>query len=76
MVGDWVLLRCHAGQPVVGRVYQEWPDVIGILSPQHFEAGDLLPIGFPKSVVFKYDKAAQSQFKAGAVQWEKLTPYK
>lgn len=59
----------------MARVYEELPDVIAVLSPKHFETGDMIPIGFRKWDVFRYDDQAKKMLASGVIRWEMLRPF-
>jgi len=84
MKGNKVIIRTYGGKPLIRRVWEEHEKIILITDDIQFgllESGEeaIMPIGFPREDVFKYDHELamlmEHQINKEEWDWGKLVPY-
>ena len=79
MRGSRVIVRTYSGKAALARVWDANSKVVLITTDDGFRKlssgkGDVLPIGFPKVDVFRYNPRLVPT-KRGRVDWAKLEPW-
>lgn len=79
MKGDKVIVRSFGNKPLVRRVWEVAQDVVFICSEENYIAlssgkAGLLPVGFPKEFVFRYNPKQDAVLNTPNV-WNRLELY-
>jgi len=79
MKGDKVVVRAYGDEPKIVRVWEVTQTTVFICSEENYEIlsrgkDGLLPVGFPKECVFRYNPKQNTILNTPSI-WNELVPY-
>jgi hypothetical protein len=79
MKGDKVIVRTYGDEPKMVRVWEVTPTTVFVCSEENYETllrGEegLLPVGFPKEYVFRYNPKQDAILNSSTI-WNELILY-